>query len=335
MGAPLATLLVLTVGAALCSASSSPTASLTTSASASTAPPGARLTATPKVVLVGQPVQLSGTGCPRRDEVVTGLTAPVIPRRDGTWKVDETVGILDPVGPRDFGADCFTRGGGSMVFRYPLARVRVSMSPPPGARFTVSPKTLMVGGPVHFTGTDCPHGDHVATDYGDISPRADGSWSVDATVDQGSAIGSVAVDAECLATPSQYEVFTYRPIKTQVNTFRHLRVSPAVVHAGTTTLTVDSVGPCPVGAGSSGGSTSGYWAEVTLSQGGDAFGGGYTADSIQQFVSGREWSAILPIPGGLVAGQYELTAICVIQRLTLGYYRPLTINVTDAPTPGS
>jgi hypothetical protein len=261
--------------------------------------------------------------------VLTGLTAPVIPNRDGSWKLDETVGITHPVGRQDFGAYCFTRGGGSMVFSYPTAHVRVSMSPPRGARFTISPKTLMIGGPVHLTGTDCPHGDHVDAYYGDASPDADGSWSFVGTVDQSSMIGSVPVEAECLATPSEYEVFTYRPIKTQVETFRHLRVRPGpIVVAGTTTLTVYSVGPCPVGSGSSGGTTSGYWAEVDLSQEGDSLGGGARADSIQQFVSGREWSATLSIPGGLVTGRYVLTATCEIQRLFLGYSSPLTITVT-------
>lgn len=299
-----------------------------TSASVATTAPGARLTATPKVVLVGQPVQLSGTDCPRRDEVLTGLTAPVIPNGDGSWKVDETVGITNPVGRQDFGAYCFTRGGGSMVFSYPTAHVRVSMSPPPGARFSMSPKTLMIGEPVHLTGTDCPHGDHVDTDYGDASPDADGSWSFAGTVDQSSLIGSVPVEAECLATPSEYEVFTYRPIKTQVDTFRHLRVSPGPI-VGTTTLTVHSVGPCPVGSGSSGGTTSGYWAEVDLTRYPStvAIAG---ANSIQQYVSGREWSAILSIPDGLTAGRYVVTATCVIQRLFLGYYSPLTFAVTAA-----
>jgi hypothetical protein len=284
---------------------------------------------TPKVVLVGQPVQLSGTDCPRRDEVLTGLTAPVRPNRHGSWKVDETVGITHPVGRQDFGAYCFTRAGGSMVFSYPTAHIRVSMSPPPGARFTVNPTTLMIGGPVHLTGTDCPHGDHVAAYYGGASPDADGSWSVVGTVDQSSMIGSVPVEAECLATPSEYEVFEYPPIKTQVKTFRHLRVSPGpTVLAGTTTLTVYSVGACPVGSGSFGGTTSGYWAEVELSQIGDSLGGSTSANSIQQFVSGREWSATVSMPGGLVTGRYVLTATCEIQRLILGYYSPLIITVT-------
>jgi len=250
--APLATLLVLTAGAATWSASSSPGTSKGTSASGDTIPAGARLTATPKVVLVGQPVQLSGTDCPRRDEVLTGLTAPVIPGRDGSWTLDETVGITNPVGQQDFGAYCFKRGGRSMVFSYPTVHVRVSMSPPVGARFTMSPKTLSIGGPVHMSGTDCPRGDHVDTDYGEATLDADGSWNFVGTVGQSSQIGSVQVGAECLETPNQREVFLYRPIKTQVNTFRHLRVSPGpTVAVGTTTLTVYSVGPCPVGGGSS------------------------------------------------------------------------------------
>jgi len=65
-----------------------------------------------------------------------------------------------------------------------------------------------------------------------------------------------------------------------------------------------------------------------LTQTGNSLGGGASANSIQQFVSGREWSATLSIPGGLVAGRYVLTATCEIQRLFLGYYAPLTITVT-------
>jgi hypothetical protein len=318
---------VLTAGAAVLSISSSPTGSTTTSASVAPIPAGARLTATPKVVLVGQPVQLAGTGCPRRDEVLTGITAPVIPHRDGSWKVDETVNIIAPVGRQDFGAYCFRRGGRSMVFSYPTVHVRVSMSPPVGARFTMSPKTLKIGGPVHLSGTDCPRGDHVDTEYGEATLDPDGSWNFVGTVGQGSQIGSVQVEAECLETPNQREVFTYRPIKTQVNTFRHLRVSPGpTVAVGTTTLTVYSVGPCPIGGGSSGGTTGGYWAEVDLTK----YPGTIpivSANSIQQFVSGREWSAVLPVPGGLSPGRYQLTATCLIQRLFMGYYAPLTFTV--------
>jgi len=281
------------------------------------------------VVLVGQPVQLSGTDCPRRDEVLTGVTAPVIPNRDGSWTLDETVGITHPAGPQGFGAYCVTRGDGSLVFGYPTAEVRVSTSPPPRARFTVSSKTLMVGGPVRVTGTDCPPGDHVDTGFGDATPDADGSWSFAGTVGQSSPIGSIPVEAECLATSSEYQVFAYRPIRTQVDTFRQLRVNPGpTVIAGTTTLTVYSVGACPVGSGSFGGTTSGYWAEVELSQIGDSLGGSTSANSIQQFVSGREWSATVSMPGGLVTGRYVLTATCEIQRLILGYYSPLIITVT-------
>jgi hypothetical protein len=237
-------LVVLTGGAAAWSVSSSPDVSMRTSASVATTPSGARLTATPKVVLAGQPVQLSGTDCPRHDEVLTGLTAPVIPDGDGTWKLDETVGITRPDGPQNFGAYCFTRGGGSLVFSYPTAHVRVIMAP----------SAFRVGA---------------------------------------------------------------------------LRVSPGpAVTAGTTRLTVHSVGPCPVGAGSSGGSTSGYWAEVTLSEAPDSAAVIARTDSIQQFVSDREWSATLSIPEGLTAGQYIVTAICQIQGLTLGYYSPLSISVT-------
>lgn len=325
----MATLLLLTAGAAVWSVSSSPGASVTTSASVATAPPGAHLTATPKVVLVGQPVHLSGTDCPRRDEVLTGITAPVIPNRQGFWHLDETVGITNPVGQQNFGAYCYTRGGVSLVFSYPTVHVRVSMAPPPGARFTVSPKTLMIGQPFHSAGTECPPDDDVVTDLGRASPGQNGSWSLAGTVDQSFLIGSVVLEAECVATPAQYEVFDYRPIRTQVDTFRHLRVSPGpTVSAGTTTLTVYSVAPCPVGAGSSGGTTAGYWAAVDLTQTGNSLGGGASANSIQQFVSGREWSATLSIPGGLVAGRYVLTATCEIQRLFLGYYAPLTITVT-------
>jgi hypothetical protein len=259
--------------------------------------------------------------------VLTGITAPVIPRPNGSWKLDETVGLTDPVGQQDFGAYCFRRGGRTMVFSYPTVHVRVSMSSPPGARFTMSPKTLEIGGPVHLSGTDCPRGDHVDTEYGEATLNADGSWNFVGTVGQSSQIGSVLVGAECLATPNQREVFLYRPIKTRVNTFRHLRVSPGpTVTAGTTTLTVYSVGPCPIGGGSSGGTTGGYWAEVDLTK----YPGTIpivSANSIQQFVSGREWSATLPIPGGLSPGRYQLTATCLIQRLFMGYYAPLTFRV--------
>jgi hypothetical protein len=318
---------VLTAGAAVWSVSSAPDVALTTSASLPTTPPGARLTARPKVVLFGQPVRLSGTDCPPGDEVLTGVTAPAIPNRRGSWKVDEPVGITYPVGEQNFGAYCYTRGGGSLVFSYPTVQVRVSMSP--GARFTVSSKTLTVGGPVRLTGTECPRGDHVDTAFGDATPDAEGSWSFVGTVGQSSLIGSIPVDAECLATPRQDPVFAYRPVRTRVDTFRHLRVSPGpTVTAGTTTLTVDSVGPCPVGAGSFGGTSSGYWAEVDLTPVGRTLGASATADSIQQFVSGREWSAILSIPEGLGAGRYIVTATCVIQRLFLGYYSPLTITVS-------
>jgi hypothetical protein len=321
--APLALLLVLTAGAAVVSVSSSPDASMTTSASVATTPTGAHLTATPKVVLVGQPVQLSGTDCPRRDEVLTGITAPVIPGRDGSWRLDETVGITNPVGRQDFGAYCFRRGGRSMVFSYPTVHVRVSMSPPLGARFTVSPKTLMVGQPVHLAGNDCPDGDQIETDYGEASPDANGSWGFAGTVDQSSPIGFVPVEAECVSTPNKYQVFTYRPIMIEVDTFRHLRVTPGTTVTAGTALTIFSIGACPTG-----GSNFRYVAEATLSDGPPSHATLVSADSDQKDVSGLEWSSTLVIPEGLATGHYGLSATCELSGLSDGSYSPVPITIT-------
>lgn len=321
-----AALLVLTGAAAGWSVSTSPGLSATLAPSPTTVPPGAGLTVTPKVVLVGQAVHLSGTGCPHDDEVLTGVTRPVTPNDEGSWSLEETVGLTAPAGRTDLGAYCFRRGGRALVFSYPTATVRVSRSAPEGARFTMSPARLMVGRAVRLSGTDCPRDDHVLTDYGGASPRPDGSWSMTAVVDQESLIGAVLVGAECVSGTAKDEVFAYRPIRTVVDTFRHLRVSPDPVPAGTTTLTVDSVGPCPAGSGSSGGATAGYWAQVDLTK----YPGRIplvSADSVQQYVSDREWSAVVSVPGGLGAGRYTITATCEIQRLFLGYYRPLTIAV--------
>jgi hypothetical protein len=319
----LAILLVLTLGVAVWSVSSSPDASVGSSTPVATAPPGARLTATPKVVLVGQPVQLSGTDCPRRDEVLTGLTAPVIPNRDGSWKLDETVAITNPVGDQNFGAYCFTRGGGSMVFSYPTAHVQVSTSPPRGARLTVAPKILMIGQPVHLAGNDCPHGDHVDTDFGDTSPDADGSWRLTGTVDQSSPIGLVPVQAACEATPDEDEVFSYRAVKIEMDTFRHLRVTPGTTVRAGTTMTIASIGACPVG-----GSIYGYKAEVTLSDGPPSHPTIASGDSGQEDVSGLEWSSTLQIPEGLATGHYVLSATCELSGVVSdGSYSPVLISV--------
>jgi hypothetical protein len=321
---PLATLLVLTAGAAVWSVSSSPQASMGTSASVDTTPPGARLTATPTIVLVGQPVQLSGTDCPRRDEVLTGITAPVIPDRDGSWKLDEPVGITNPVGQQDFGAYCFRRGGRTMVFSYPTVHVRVSMSPPPGARLRVRPTTLMIGRPVHLSGTDCPYGDQAETDYGDASPDAKGSWSFAGEVDQSSPIGFVPVGAECVSIPNKYEVFSYRPIMIEVDTFRHLRVTPGTTVPAGAVLTIFSVGACPTG-----GSIYGYVAEVSLSDGPPSHETVVSADSDQNEVSGLEWSSTLAIPEGVAPGHYELSATCELSRVVPdGSYSPVPITIT-------
>ena len=95
---------------------------------------------------------------------------------------------------------------------------------------------------------------------------------------------------------------------------------------------VFSVGACPVGAGSSGGPTGGYWAEVTLNR--EPYNPGQPevafADSVKQFVSGRDWWATLPIPTGLPPGPYVLQATCLIQRLTFASYTGLPITVSAA-----
>jgi hypothetical protein len=279
---------------------------------------------TPKVVLLTQAVELSGTGCPRSDEVLTGVTTPVISNRDGSWKLDETVPISDPIGQRTFGAYCFRRSGRTMVFSYPPAHVRISKAAPGGARFTVSPKRLMIGQPVHVTGTDCPHGDDVVTDFGRDSPATSGAWSLVRTVDQSTLIGTVPIAAECVATPSQYEVFTYPPVTVKVNTFRHLRVTPGTIVRAGTTLAVSSVGPCPMG-----GSPYGYVAEVNLAKGSRHKATMSESESAQKDVGGQEWSSTLVIPAGLAPGHYLLSATCELQGESDGSYNPVTIIVTS------
>jgi hypothetical protein len=174
-----------------------------------------------------------------------------------------------------------------------------------------------------MTGTACPSGDQVETDYGDASPDASGSWRVTGVVDQDVQVGVVPLEAECLATPSKYEVFTYRAVRTRVLTFRHLRVSPAVPSTGTKTLIVQSVGPCPPGSGSNGE----YWAAVTLTNPPRSIPL-VTADSVQQNVSGQQWSAVISIPEGLSAGRFVVSASCTTQRFTLSDYTPLSFTVS-------
>jgi hypothetical protein len=146
-------------------------------------------------------------------------------------------------------------------------------------------------------------------------------------VGEATTLGPEDVGATCVVAIDSATIFDYPPVPIEVTTVRHLQVSPGTTVTAGTTLTVSSVGPCPVGAGSSGGPTGGYWGQVELAPDLDGYGIAY-GTSVEQNVSGREWSATILIPPDTTPGSYVLIGQCVIQRAVLASYNPLAITVT-------
>jgi len=195
---------------------------------------------------------------------------------------------------------------------------------------------VVVGQPVRFSGTGCsaPYeaefgigGNDTPAQY--LSPSTDGSWTVAIDVPDGTSLGNQAATSQCVGATDHGTIFNYPTVALQVSTFRHLAVSPGTAVEAGTTLTVSSVGACPVGSGSSGGPTGGYWGEVDLVQE-PSDAAVASATSTAQNVSGQEWAAALPVPADTAPGPYVLQGECIIHRAYLAFYSPLAISIAPA-----
>jgi hypothetical protein len=139
------------------------------------------------------------------------------------------------------------------------------------------------------------------------TPQSDGSWSVVDTVGEGTDVGTVDLQADCDTTPSKVDVFSYPAVPIQVNTFRHLRVTPGTTVVAGTTLTVFSVGSCPAGG------VFDVFAQLQMVQrpyhpSPTSYGVGASSASLGTM--GGEWSATLTVPTNTFPGRYELHAEC-------------------------
>lgn len=297
----------------------------TTNSTGSVAPPGAHLTVSPKIVGPDQPFRLSGTDCPPSNHVITGANSPATPDASGTWSIVVKGSLFaDTV---NVGAACVGKGRGSVAFSYPPVQLRVAPLPP-GARITVSPRVVMVGGTIQISGNDCFPNDYVVPDgavsaaYGTYHvsitiPKSDGSWSAVVPVIDASEVGDVLVGATCTTGADTEQVFSYPAVHIQVNTYRHLRVTPGTTVSAGTSLNVFSMGPCPPHSA----------AQVYL-QSPDGLNNGVPDGYGPDNPSGGEWAATLPIPPATAPGNYVLHATCVGDHTFLGYYSGLPVTVT-------
>ncbi len=329
-------LALLTLASAAWSVSTSPkgtstsTVMATSQASGSTldtAPPGAHLTVSPKTVGPDQPFRLSGTDCPSGDQVLTGQSSPVTPESNGSWSVVVRGSLL--LDTMSVGAECVQKDSRSEVFSYSPAHIRVTPLPR-GARITVSPEVVIVGQSIRMSGNECFPSDYVIPDstgtvsaaYGTYhvsiaTPGSDGSWSAVVPVIDAAQVGDVSVSATCVTGIDREELFSYPAVHIEVNTYRHLHVTPSTTIRAGTTLTITSIGPCP----------SQSQAQVYL-QSPDNLANGVPDGFGPDNPSGGEWSATLPIPPATAPGSYVLQATCLGDHTFLGYYSGLPITVT-------
>jgi hypothetical protein len=228
------------------------------------------------------------------------------------------------------------RSTGATTTTAPTATGETATSTPPGVVFTVDPQNVVVGQPIRFSGTGCsaPY-EAVISIGGNYTPAryqssaTDGSWTLALNVPDGTSLGSQEATAQCVGATDHATIFNYPTVALQVSTFRHLAVSPGTAVEAGTTLTVSSVGACPVGSGSFGGSTGGYWAEVDLVPESSSVAVA-SGTSVVQNVSGRQWTASLVVPADTAPGSYVLQGECIIQRALLAFYSPLPITIAPA-----
>jgi hypothetical protein len=265
----------------------------------------------------------------------------VLTASSAAWSISTSPSVRRPVTtatrpPTTTPPPAIVRSTGATTTTAPTATGETATSTPPGDVFTVDPQDVVVGQPIRFSGTGCsaPYeaeidigGNYTPAQY--LSTSTDGSWTISIDVPDATSLGSQEATAQCVVATDQSTIFNYPTVALQVSTFRHLRVTPGTTVEAGTTLTVSSVGACPVGSGSFGGSTGGYWAEVDLAQdpSDPAVANGTSA---AQNVSGQEWTATLAVPADTTPGSYVLQGECVIQRAYLAFYNGLAITVAPA-----
>lgn len=167
---------------------------------------------------------------------------------------------------------------------------------------------------IRLSGTNCLPPDQVAVGTeldppGSVilTPEVDGSWSIVDTVGEGTDVGKVDLHADCVTNPRKIEVFSYPAVPVQVNTFRHLRVTPSTTVVAGTTLRVFSVGSCPSGG------VFDVFAQLQLVQ--RPYHPSPTSYDVSTWstslgTAGGEWVTTLTVPSNSFPGKYELQAEC-------------------------
>ena len=172
-------------------------------------PPGARITVSPKVVMIGQSIRLSGNDCfPPTDYVLPAYGDAVTPKPDGSWSAGGVVGDGAQVGFVPVSAACVTGADKAEVFSYPAVHIQVKtyrhLRVTPGT--TVSAGTTLtvfsIGacpsrseGDVYLQSAVAPETD-VAQSFA-INSSSGGEWSATLPIPQGTAPGHYMLHGQC------------------------------------------------------------------------------------------------------------------------------------------
>jgi len=172
-------------------------------------PPGARLTVSPKVVMIGQAIRLSGNECfPPSDYVLPAYGETVTPMADGSWNAVGVVGDGAQVGIVPVGATCVTGTDKAEVFSYPAVHIRVNTY----RHLRVTPGTTVSAGTTLtvFSIGACPSRSdgvvylqsavasetEVAQGFA-INSSSGGEWSATLPIPQGTAPGHYMLHGQC------------------------------------------------------------------------------------------------------------------------------------------